>query len=158
MYFSTVVTNATEALNGTTGSGRYAWGFANISPQTRFYVGLGNQNLVTSVTRDSSWHIWKLDSENNTWAIDSTTGTFSSAGTLNATMSIYLFGRNNSTNKIANKPVNGGCSWHKTWENGELVQNLIAVREGTTAFMWDSVTKTTFKSIGDGTKVFGYTT
>lgn len=159
MYFSNTQSgSANEALNGTTGQGRFAWGFANLNPKTDFYMGLGNQNVATGITRDTSWHIFELNCDTNTWAIDNSTGTFTSGGTLNSSYNIYLFGRNNSTNGTANKPVNGGCSWHKTWENGAITQNLIAVKDSTGAFMWDTVTKTTFKSIGDGTKTFGYTT
>ena len=160
MYFSNTVSGTSnEALCGTTGSGRYAWGYANLNPKTDFYMGLGAQNYATGITRDTNWHIFELDSENNTWTIDSSTGTFTSAGTLNATISIYLFARNSIsyTGGQANKPVNGGCSWHKTWEDDVMTQNLIAVKDSTGAFMWDTVTKTTFKSIGDGTKTFGYT-
>ena len=158
MYFTNTVSGTSnEALVGTNRSGRFVFGFANLTPKTDFYVGLGSQNVATGITRDTNVHIFELDAGNNTWKIDANSGTFTTGSFANSG-SFWLFARNSGSYANANKPVNGGCSWHKVWENGAMVQNLIAVYDGTTAFMWDTVTKTKFENIGDGTKVFGYTT
>lgn len=157
MRFTTVVSNSTEALSGKNIGGRFVWGFANVSPQTRFYMGLGSQNVVTSVNRDSSWHTFSLDWNDSSWTIDNTKDYFTSAGTSVGSGEVCLFGRitSTTTSGYANKPMNGDCSCHKMYSNGALVQNLISCIKGTTAGMYDVVTKTWLTS--SGTNNFTYT-
>lgn len=155
--FTTVVTNSIEGMSGKNIGGRFVWGFANVSPTTKFYVGLGSQNLVTSVNRDSSWHTFSLDWNDTSWTIDSTTGYFTSAGTSVGSGEFCLFGRitSTTTSGYANKPMNGDCSCHKMYEDGVLAQNLISCIKGTTAGMYDTITKTWLTS--SGTQSFTYT-
>ena len=157
MRFTSVVTNSTEGMSGKNISGRYVWGFANVSPTTKFYVGLGGQNVVTSVTRDSNWHIFSLDWNDTSWSIDDTKDYFTSAGTSVGTGELCLFGRitSTTTDGNANKPMDGDCSCHKIIDNGVIVQNLISCIKGTTAGMYDTVTKTWLTSAGQ--KDFTYT-
>lgn len=150
MRFTTVVTNSTEGMSGKNIGGRFVWGFANVSPTTKFYMGLGSQNLAVPVNRDSNWHIFSLNWNDASWAIDSSSGTFDSAGTAVGSGQVCLFGRvtTSTTEGRINKPMDGDCSCHKMITDGVVEQNLISCIKGTEVGMYDTVTKTWFTSAG----------
>jgi hypothetical protein len=156
MRFTSLPASGSESLCGTTGSGRFAWGFANVNPQTVFYVGLGNQNVATSVTRDTDWHVFRIDAYSKTWAIDNVTGSFTSAGTLNATISIDLFARNNSSvgSSVCNKPANADIDYCKFWNDGVLIRDYVSCNRDTDGVkgLYDMENDVFYTS--KGTKVF----
>lgn len=160
--FTTLVSgNNTEALFGSTGAStgnyRFAFGYASISPYTNFYVGLGGQNLTTSLTRDTNVHTFKIDAINKTWAIDDTSGSFTSAGSLASTTSIFLFARHNPSygDDKANKPSNAKTYYCKIWKGGSLVRDMIPVLDwNMTPCMYDKITEQLFYT--QGTKQFSY--
>ena len=160
MAFTTLISgNSNEALCGSTGNGvnpRFAFGFASLSPYTNFYFGLGGQNLTTSVTRDTNVHIFKIDAINKTWAIDNTSGSFTSSGSLSGTSSIFLFARHNpSYDDKANKPANARTYYCKIWQGGSLVRDMIPVLDwDMTPCMYDKITGQLFYTKGE--KQFSY--
>lgn len=160
--FTTLVSGTnTEALFGSTGPStgnyRFAFGYASISPYTNFYVGLGGQNLTTSLTRDTNAHTFKIDAINKTWAIDDTSGSFTSSGSLSSTASIFLFARHNPSygDDKANKPANARTYYCKIWQGGSLVRDMIPVLDwDMTPCMYDKITEQLFYT--KGTKQFTY--
>ena len=163
MAFTTLISgNANEALFGTTSSNagnyRFAWGFASLSPYTNFYVGLGGQNMTTTVTRDTNVHTFTIDAVNKTWGIDSATGSFTSSGSLADTGSIFLFARHNIalTDNVANKPANARVYYCKIWNNNTLVRDFVPCLDSSNIpCMWDKVTKTAYYNQGTGTFSYG---
>ena len=157
MQFTTIIdsSSGTEALNGATGgSGRFAWGFANLSPRKNFYFGLGSQNLNTTLERDTDIHTFKINAVNKTWAIDDISGNFSSSLEITATNSIFLFARNNGS-VSANKPANAKIYYCKIWDNNILIRDLIPVLDANNVpCMFDKVTDQFFYN--QGTKQFTY--
>lgn len=158
-FTSLVSGSGTEALFGTTSTGRFAWGFANISPNRNFYVGLGNQNVTTSVVRDTNAHVFVIDATNNTYAIDNTTGSFTTAGTLDCTIPVYLFGRSNTTTvaqNTVNKPANARVYYCKFWDNGVLIRNYIpCYRNSDNVYgLYDMVNDVFYTKNPNGTKSF----
>lgn len=159
MQFTTLISGQNkEALNGTTGSQsapRFAWGFASISPYKNFYCGLGAQNLITSVTRDTNVHTFVLDAKNKTCSIDDTTESFTSSGSVDSTRSIYLFARH-GTGSYANKPCNVKIYRYRNWNNDQLVQDLIPVLDwNMTPCMYDKITGQLFYNQGIGDFSYG---
>ena len=153
--FTTLISgNNNEALFGTTGSSdpaRMAFGFASVSPYTNFYMGLGIQNLTTSVTRDTVAHTFTIDASTSSWKIDDTTGTFSNPGEVIGAASIYLFARNYAAYEYANKPANARTYYCKIWKGGSLVRDMIPVLDwNMTPCMFDRVTEQLFYNAGSG--------
>lgn len=161
--FTTLVSGTnTEALFGSTGAStgnyRFAFGYASISPYTNFYFGLGGQNLTTSLTRDTNVHTFKIDAVNKTWAIDDTSGSFTSSGSLSSTSSIFLFARHNPAygDNKANKPANARTHYCKIWQGGSLVRDMIPVLDWNyTPCMYDKITGQLFYNAGTGDFVAG---
>ena len=160
MAFTTLISgNSQEALCGTTSgtNGRFAWGFANVAPLTRFYFGLGGENLTSTVTRNTNVHTFKLDAINKTWGIDSNTGSFTSSGSLSSTASIFLFGRHSAyyVDKV-NRPANAKVYYCKIWKGGSLVRDFIPVLDWNyVPCMYDRVTEQLFYNAGTGTFSYG---
>ena len=158
MQFTTLISSSqgTEALNGATSGGRFAWGFANVSPRTNFYMGLGAQNLNTTVARDTNVHTFKIDAVNQTWAIDNSTGTFSSVGSFTGTNSIYLFARHSGSNTYANKPVNAKIWYCKIWDGDTLIRDFIPVLDkDNVPCMYDKVEDKFYYNAGTGEFLYG---
>lgn len=157
--FTTLVSGSnTEALFGATGASTGNYRFASISPYTNFYIGLGGQNLTTSLTRDTNVHTFKIDAINKTWAIDNTSGPFTSSGSLSDTYSIFLFARHNPAygDNKANKPANARTYYCKIWKGGSLVRDMIPVLDWNyTPCMYDKISGRLFYNQGTGTFTYG---
>lgn len=152
MAFTTLISGSSqEALFGVTATnGRMAWGFANLSPQKNFYVGLGAQNLTSTVERDTEIHTFKIDARNKTWQIDEETGSFTSSGSVSANLTIFLFGRHGSATGV-NKPANARVYYCKIWDNDTLIRDYIPVLDkDNVPCMYDKVTKQFFYNQGTG--------
>ena len=162
VQFTTLISgNSNEALFGTTGvnssdPARFAFGFASLSPYTNFYMGLGTQNLTTSVARDTNTHTFTIDASTSSWKIDDTTGTFSNPGAVVGAGSIYLFARNYAAYEYANKPANAKTYYCKIWKGGSLVRDLIpALNPAGRPCMYDLVEKKAYYNIGTGEFTYG---
>lgn len=162
VQFTTLISgNSNEALFGTTGvsssdPARFAFGFASLSPYTNFYMGLGTQNLTTSVTRDTNVHTFVIDASTSSWKIDDTTGTFSNPGEVAGAGSIYLFARNYAAYDYANKPANAKTYYCKIWKGGSLVRDLIpALNPAGRPCMYDLVEKKAYYNLGSGEFTYG---
>ena len=162
VQFTTLISgNSNEALFGTTGVNssdptRFAFGFASLSPYTNFYMGLGTQNVTTSVTRDTNVHTFIIDASTSSWKIDDTTGTFSNPGEVVGVASIYLFARKYAAYDYANKPANAKVYYCQIWDNGVLVRDLIPVLDWSyVPCMYDKVSRKLFYNQGTGTFSYG---
>ena len=162
VQFTTLISgNSSEALFGATGvssskPARMAFGFASVSPYTNFYMGLGIQNLTTSVARDTNVHIFTIDASTSSWKIDDTTGTFSNPGEVVGDGPMYLFARNYAAYEYANKPANARTYYCKIWKGGSLVRDMIPVLDWNyVPCMYDKVTEQLFYSAGTGNFIAG---
>ena len=153
--------NSNEALFGTTGisssePARMAFGFASISPYTNFYMGLGTQNLTTSITRDTAVHIFTIDASNSSWKIDDTTGTFTNTGVVVGGGPIYLFARNYAAYEYANKPANAKLYYCKIWKNNVLIRDFVPCLDNNNVpCMYDKVNGKAYYNLGNGSFTYG---
>ena len=157
VQFTTLISgNSNEALFGATGvnsskPARMAFGFASVSPYTNFYMGLGIQNLTTSVTRDTNAHIFTIDASTSSWKIDNTTGTFSNTGEVVGDGPMYLFARNYAAYEYANKPANAKLYYCKIWKNNVLIRYFIPCLDSNNRpCMYDKVEGKPYYNSGSG--------
>lgn len=126
--FATVDTSYEKFICAENVGGRFAVGQAGNSTQmTKFYFGLGAQNLFTNFTVDTNWHIFELDWATKSCALDGTTQAFTSSGEYNSTGDLWLNARNTTTYTRANRPGGSDTVYLKLWEKGKLAYNGIAV-------------------------------
>ncbi len=136
---------------------RFAWGFASVSPYQNFYVGLGAQNLTTTVPRDTNVHTWEIDASTKTWAIDEVSGSFTSAGDTLPSVSLYLFARHyDADGDVANRPADAKIYYCKIYEGSRLVHHFLPVVDyDIVPCMYDKVTRTRFYNQGTGSFTAG---
>ena len=155
--FTTIVSGTSdEALNGVSqNSSRFAWGLASFSTKTKFYFGLGAQNIESTITRDAEIHTFVLDASTKSWAIDATTGSFTTSGDVDPQNPIYLFARKTSA-AGGNKPVNMILYYCKIWENGTLIRDMIpSLRKiDKTPGLYDKVNKVFYTAEGTNKLIY----
>lgn len=153
-------TDATMNVNSTFGDlsrpdgyTRYHASFDGTRTNITFYLGKGTV-AVTSIaaTPGTDFHTFVYDPTNQIASIDGTSGSTSSLGAWDTAMTFTLFARKDSNGTI------GGSAQRlrkaRFFRNGSLVMDLIPVRKGSDAFLFDRISKT-FINVSGGTLTAG---
>lgn len=145
-------------MGQTYSSGNYRPRFAfGINNYNKWYAGIANKNVNSSILADKNRHVFTLDAINKKLTVDETEIEVNWSSFLFPTTlcGLTLFGRAILDTGTISPYIKARIYSSKHYDNGTLVLNLIPVRVGQVGYMYDTISHKLFGNSGTGSFIVG---
>lgn len=145
-------------MGQTYSSGNYSPRFAfGINNYNKWYAGIANKNVNSSILADKNRHVFTLDAINKKLTVDETEIEVNWSSFLFPTTlcGLTLFGRALLDTGTISPYIKARIYSSKHYDNGTLVLNLIPVRVGQVGYMYDTISHKLFGNSGTGSFIVG---